>query len=77
MRRQLRYASTVSAESKKAENDPSGVGTFAWGGAYGTYFWIDPKNVLVAVVMAQGFPPDFTLSTEIKKAVYAAMTAEK
>ena len=67
----------VSEESKKAENDPSGVGTFAWGGAYGTYFWVDPKNELVAVVMAQGFPPDFTLSTEIKKAVYAAMTVEK
>ena len=32
---------------------------------------------VVAVVMTQSFPPDFTLSTEIKKAVYAAMTVEK
>ena len=46
-------------EGKKGQNDPAGVGTFAWG-AYGTYFWVDPKNELVAVVMAQVFPPDFT-----------------
>jgi CubicO group peptidase (beta-lactamase class C family) len=67
----------LSEEGKKGQNDPAGVGTFSWGGAYGTYFWVDPKNELVAVVMAQVFPPDFTLSTEIKKAVYAAMTVEK
>jgi CubicO group peptidase (beta-lactamase class C family) len=67
----------LSQEAKKAQNDPSGVGTFGWGGAYGTYFWVDPKNQVVGVVMAQVFPPDFTVSTDIKKAAYAAMTAEK
>jgi CubicO group peptidase (beta-lactamase class C family) len=68
----------VSEESKKSENDPAGVGTFSWGGAYGTFFWVDPKNELVAVVMTQVIPPDFTLlGTEFKKAVYAAMTGEK
>jgi CubicO group peptidase (beta-lactamase class C family) len=67
----------LSEEGKKDQNDPAGVGTFAWGGAFGTYFWVDPKSELVAVVMAQVIPPDFTLSTEIKKAVYAAMTVEK
>jgi CubicO group peptidase (beta-lactamase class C family) len=67
----------LSEEAKKAQKDPSGVGTFGWGGAFGTYFWVDPKNELVGVVMAQVFPPDFTVSTDIKKAVYAAMTVEK
>jgi CubicO group peptidase (beta-lactamase class C family) len=67
----------VTEESKKNENDPSGVGTFGWGGAYGTYFWVDPKNEVVAVVMTQALPPDFTVSTEIKKAAYSAMTVEK
>jgi CubicO group peptidase (beta-lactamase class C family) len=66
----------VSEEGKKDQNDPASVGTFAWGGAYGTYFWVDPRNELVAVFMVQVFPPDFTLSTEFKKAVYAAMTVE-
>jgi hypothetical protein len=31
----------VSEESEKSENDPAGVGTFSWGGAYGTFFWVD------------------------------------
>ena len=66
----------VSEEGKKDKNDPASVGTFAWGGAFGTYFWVDPRNELVAVFMVQVFPPDFTLSTEFKKAVYAAMTVE-
>jgi CubicO group peptidase (beta-lactamase class C family) len=67
----------LSEEGKKGQNDPAGVGTFSWGGAYGTYFWVDPKNELVAVVMAQVAPPDFTMATEFKKAVYAAMVVEK
>jgi CubicO group peptidase (beta-lactamase class C family) len=67
----------VSEQAIQDHKEPAGVGTFSWGGAYGSYFWVDPKNEVVAVVMAQVFPPDFTLSTEIKKAVYAAMTGEK
>lgn len=67
----------VSEETIQDHKEPAGVGTFSWGGAYGSYFWVDPKNEVVAVVMAQVFPPDFTLSTEIKKAVYEAMTVEK
>jgi CubicO group peptidase (beta-lactamase class C family) len=31
-------------------------GTFSWGGIYGTTFWVDPKEHLVAVVMIQRFP---------------------
>jgi CubicO group peptidase (beta-lactamase class C family) len=29
------------------------VGTFYWGGYAGTYFWVDPKEQLVAVYMSQ------------------------
>jgi CubicO group peptidase (beta-lactamase class C family) len=29
------------------------VGDYFWGGAYGTYFWIDPKEKLFAVLMMQ------------------------
>ena len=27
-------------------------GDYTWGGAYGTYFWVDPKEQLVAVFMS-------------------------
>jgi CubicO group peptidase (beta-lactamase class C family) len=26
-------------------------GSFGWGGSYGTYFWVDPKEQLVAILM--------------------------
>jgi CubicO group peptidase (beta-lactamase class C family) len=32
---------------------PASVGTFYWGGYAGTYFWVDPKEQLVAVYMSQ------------------------
>jgi CubicO group peptidase (beta-lactamase class C family) len=28
-------------------------GDYFWGGAYGTYFWIDPKEKLIAIMMMQ------------------------
>ena len=32
---------------------PGSVGEFYWGGIYGTYFWVDPKEKLIAVMMMQ------------------------
>ena len=32
---------------------PGSVGDFSWGGIYGTIFWVDPKEKLVAVLMMQ------------------------
>jgi CubicO group peptidase (beta-lactamase class C family) len=32
---------------------PGSVGDYSWAGVYGTYFWIDPKEKIVAVLMLQ------------------------
>jgi len=32
---------------------PGSVGDFYWGGAYGTYFWIDPQEQVIAILMLQ------------------------
>ena len=32
---------------------PGSVGDFFWGGALGTYFWVDPRERLVAILMMQ------------------------
>jgi CubicO group peptidase (beta-lactamase class C family) len=32
---------------------PGSVGDFSWSGAHGTYFWVDPKERLVATLMIQ------------------------
>lgn len=67
----------VAEEDKKTQNEPAAVGSYAWGGAYGTYFWIDPKNELIVFVMSQILPQDFGLVAEFKKVVYEAMMSEK
>ena len=35
---------------------PSKEGTYAWGGAFCTSFWVDPKEELVGVLMTQVRP---------------------
>ena len=32
------------------------VGEFGWGGAYGTYFWVDPKEQMIGILMIQLSP---------------------
>jgi CubicO group peptidase (beta-lactamase class C family) len=49
-------------------------GTYSWGGFYYTYFWVDPRKDLIAVVMAQLHPWDGrTLWDDFRKRVYAAV----
>jgi CubicO group peptidase (beta-lactamase class C family) len=61
-------------------NTPRGKNTFYWGGAFGTWFWIDPTNDVIVIGMIQNVngslptgdtPPLRTLSPRM---VYAALT---
>lgn len=67
----------LTEKGKESSKDPAGVGTYSWGGAFGTSFWIDPKNQIVGVFMSQVFPPDFTLATEFKRLTYEALSEAK
>ena len=53
------------------------VGTYGWGGAACTQFFIDPKEELIAIALSQvfgfGFKPGFRLDQEFEKAVYQAL----
>jgi CubicO group peptidase (beta-lactamase class C family) len=42
---------TVRTESGRAALAGS-IGDFSWGGAFGTYFWVDPKEEMAVVFMA-------------------------
>ena len=64
-------------------NTPEGKNSFYWGGAFGTWFWIDPANDLIAVGMMQnlagsspagGSPQVRPLS---RKLVYQALVEPK
>ncbi|MBY0497785.1 MAG: beta-lactamase family protein [Cyanobacteria bacterium] len=46
-------------------------GTFAWGGAFGTYFWVDRKEAIVGVLMVQ--EPISALRTDFQNAVMQAI----
>ncbi len=49
------------------------VGQFFWSGIGGTFFWIDPKEELFAVLMAQGPGQREYLRTLLRSLVYAAV----
>lgn len=54
---------------------PGSAGEYSWGGAASTYFWIDPKEELIAIFMTQLLPSTlYPLRRELKTLVYAAMT---
>ena len=61
----------------KAAGLPYGNGTFYWGGAAGTWFWIDPVNDLALIGMIQnqgGNRPDgLNFRADSAKLVYAAL----
>ena len=40
----------------EASQVPGSVGSFTWGGVWGTFFWIDPAEKLIAVQMIQAAP---------------------
>ncbi len=59
----LGYAVTTDIGSSAM---PSAKGTFAWGGAFCTWFWVDPEDELIGILMTQVRPythlnirPDF------------------
>ena len=56
---------------------PGSIGDFSWAGIAGTYFWVDPKEKLVTVLMTQlPRPPILPFWRQTRTLVYQALTAE-
>ena len=57
---------------------PGSVGDYSWTGAYGTQFWIDPRNEMFAILMVQNSFTALGLSSrywnETRSLVYGALT---
>jgi CubicO group peptidase (beta-lactamase class C family) len=49
-------------------------GDFSWGGAAGTYFWVDPKERMFVIFMMQSPAKRVPLRIMLRDMVYAAMT---
>ena len=50
-------------------------GTYEWGGIFGTTYWVDPKEKIVALIYTQKYPNTTAadLSAKFKKLVYEAI----
>jgi len=48
-------------------------GSFGWDGAYGTHFWVDPKEKLIGVMMIQTDNPDRQADRDFENAVMQAI----
>ncbi|MYB96491.1 beta-lactamase family protein [Candidatus Poribacteria bacterium] len=42
-----------SADDKEPSDTPESTGSYSWGGAAGTIFWIDPEKELIGLLMTQ------------------------
>ena len=40
-------------DDKESKNTPESIGSYSWGGAAGTLFWIDPEKELIGLLMTQ------------------------
>ena len=41
------------ADDKEPKDTPESIGSYSWGGAAGTIFWIDPEKKLIGLLMTQ------------------------
>ncbi len=63
------------ATEKEAARIPVSVGTFDWGGIFGTTYWADPKDKIVALLMTQKYPNSVwgEMQDKFKVLVYQAV----
>jgi CubicO group peptidase (beta-lactamase class C family) len=54
-------------------NGMDSVGSWGWGGAYGTWYRVDPKERLVTVLMYQMMPNDSGLTDKFRSSIYQAL----
>ena len=63
------------AERLGVNGKPGSRGSFGWGGAYHTVYWVDPAEKMVALLMTQLLPADGSdLHGKFRSLVYSAIT---
>ena len=54
---------------------PASKGSYSWGGAASTYFWIDPREELIGIFMTQLLPSStYPIRRELANLVYSSFT---
>jgi CubicO group peptidase (beta-lactamase class C family) len=52
---------------------PGSVGDFSWSGIYGTFFWVDPKEDLFAILMMQSMAQRIPYRWVMREGVYQSV----
>ena len=60
-------------DDKELSDTPESIGSFSWGGAAGTTFWIDPEKELIGLLMTQIGDVDSS-HNQFKILTYQALT---
>jgi CubicO group peptidase (beta-lactamase class C family) len=58
-------------------NGMASVGSFGWGGAYGSTYWVDPQERLIGVFMIQQLPNSSDVAGKFSTLVYQALVDGK
>ncbi|MGA2147947.1 MAG: serine hydrolase domain-containing protein [Bryobacteraceae bacterium] len=56
-----------------AADTPISNGSFGWDGAFGTHFWVDPKEKIVGIFMVQASRPNRSMNPDFENAVMQAL----
>ena len=56
-----------------AANTPISNGSFGWDGAFGTHFWVDPKEKIVGLFMVQASGPNRLMNPDFENAIMQAL----
>jgi CubicO group peptidase (beta-lactamase class C family) len=56
-----------------AANTAISNGSFGWDGAFGTHFWVDPKEKIVGLFMVQASGPNRSMNSDFENAVMQAL----
>jgi CubicO group peptidase (beta-lactamase class C family) len=56
-----------------AANTPISNGSFGWDGAFGTHFWVDPKEKIVGIFMVQASGPNRSMNPDFENAIMQAL----
>jgi len=53
--------------------EPASAGSYWWGGAAGTSFWIDPSEHMVGIFLINMMPPEHTAASQFQQLAYLAL----
>jgi CubicO group peptidase (beta-lactamase class C family) len=53
--------------------EPASEGSYWWGGAAGTSFWIDPKENMFGIFLMNELPPDKVMQQQFQRLTYLAI----